>query len=85
MLDDELVLEVPAGTFTCVLYQSVYEDPEGAEFNMRNRFYMCQGVGMIRFESDMWIDNAWELDIQDSLIKYDLQLPASEPMQAAEQ
>jgi len=83
VLDDNKVLKVPAGEFTCIVYQSLYEDPDDAEYNMRSRFYMCPGVGMVRYELVIWIDGDWELDLQDSLIKYDLKLLVLTP-EAAE-
>lgn len=73
VLDAAKKLKVSAGTFSCVVYQSLYA-PEGSadEDKIRDRYYMSKGVGLVRYEMDVFIDGKWVLDIRDDLVKYDL-------------
>lgn len=85
VLDLARSIEVPAGRFSCVVYQST-DDWEGAEDEdkYRSRFFMAPGVGLVRFEGDYFEDGAWVLDMCDDLVKYDLNTPEVEPDAAAE-
>lgn len=69
-------IEVHAGTFPCVVYQTTYdEDPE---YITRQRLFMSPGVGLVRWEEDEKAGKKWQLIYRDDLFSYDLNEPEME-------
>ena len=65
-------IEVPAGTFKCVVYQSLSDNED---YKSRQRLYMSPGVGLVRWEEDEAIGDGWTLSYRDDLAVYQLNLP----------
>lgn len=72
VLDDTALIKVPAGEFTCVVYCSTDESEDDPSDDWQNRFYMAPGVGMVRWQGWAKLDGKWVLDMQDDLVKFDL-------------
>ena len=61
---------VPAGTFTCTVYQST--DTSDPDYIFRSRFFMAKGTGLIIYETDVQIDNAWIPESREELVWYNI-------------
>jgi hypothetical protein len=82
VIDTYQTIKVPAGEFICTVYQILYdEDPESIT---RERLYMSEGVGLVRWEEYEKLDGQWSLTYQDDLIRYDLKLPVVEDVDDVE-
>lgn len=78
VLDIAKTLEVPAGSFECIVYQSVYKSENEDDWS-RDRFYMAPGVGLVCLEIDFRENGKWVLDTRDELMKYHFpELPQTE-------
>ncbi|MDF3129145.1 hypothetical protein P0Y35_08060 [Kiritimatiellaeota bacterium B1221] len=69
ILDTAEKVTVAAGTFSCVVYESVYRDGEEDGWS-RARFYMSPGVGLVCLEFDYREEGKWVLDTRDELMKF---------------
>lgn len=73
ILDLAREITVPAGTFTCVLYETIFSDGDDPDFSVRTRYFLAPGVGLVRMEEDLRDKNGnWKLDFQDNLVTFDL-------------
>lgn len=72
VVDDAVKVDVKAGEFTCVVYETIYIDEEFIEECSRERLYMAPGVGLVRWEMDFKLDGKWTLNARDDLIDYKL-------------
>lgn len=64
--------KVPAGEFTCVVYQLTGVGEQSDEEKWRDRLFMAKGVGAVVAEGDVWAEGKWKLDYRDELTSYDL-------------
>lgn len=69
-VDEEV--EVPAGKFSCVVYQMSYPVEEGDDYISRDRLFMSKGVGLVVVEGEVYAVGEWVLDYRDELTLYDL-------------
>lgn len=70
-------IEVPAGSFTSVVYQTVSREGDEEDW-YRERFFMVPGVGLVCFEIDRWEDGKWVLDMRDELMNFRLPAPEAD-------
>jgi hypothetical protein len=69
VIDVERVVESPAGTFKCVVYQILWDE---CNEPTRERLYLAPGVGVVRWEMDEKTESGWVLSMRDELLRYDL-------------
>ncbi len=62
-------VKVSAGTFTCVVYEVVYNEGDEESW-ARDRFYMAPGVGLVCLEFDFREEGKWVRDTRDELMKF---------------
>jgi len=56
-------------TYDCVVYQLTSKDEADPEYGYRERLYQSPGTGLVRWESDSWIDGKWGTEYIDELFK----------------
>jgi len=71
VLDTARDLSVPAGEFSCVVYQVDSLDASDPD-RSREHYYMSPGVGLVRWEIYYWVNEQWVLDSRDDLVNFSL-------------
>ncbi|WFB37293.1 hypothetical protein P3T73_05905 [Kiritimatiellota bacterium B12222] len=65
-VDEEI--DVPAGTFSCVVYEAILNMPE-VNAAYRSRIYLSVGTGVIRMQTSLQENGKWTLISRDDLRK----------------
>ncbi|MEY3395991.1 MAG: hypothetical protein RL346_2228 [Verrucomicrobiota bacterium] len=73
VLDTAKKIKVPAGEFTCVVYETTWTDPEDEDYKTRDLLYLSPGVGLVRWDSYLRNDDGgWEISSRENLLSYSL-------------
>lgn len=85
VIADSVSIEVPAGAFNCVVYESIDPAVIDPELMSRERLFMAPGVGVVRWEMDSMNSGEWELEYRDDLFKYSLHAEEAEEAKEAKE
>ena len=73
ILETAKKIKVPAGEFTCVVYECIWTDPDDPDYSTRDLLYLAPGVGLIRWDSFYRNDKGdWEISTRENLLSYSL-------------
>lgn len=81
VLETAKKIKVPAGEFTCVVYECTWTDPDDADYKTRDLLYLTPGVGLVRWDSYFRDDDGnWEISSRENLVSYSLKDGKQKPV-----